>query len=159
MLHLRGKHYGAKSGAGYHCSSAMRMGFFVKAGHPLQNGNAPVEPADMARFPRMTGRSPDTLDPDFRTMFEGLAPTLECDNFNILNQLTLNTDGILYASDRIIRDELQAGRLIELPMQIKPGHLEIDIILAHLKNRTLSPATRQVISAATSILRLDQDGK
>jgi DNA-binding transcriptional LysR family regulator len=132
------------------------MGFFVRADHPLLAGSAPLDPKDMALFPRMTGRSPSPLAPTFQTIFEGQPPTLECDNFNILKQVALHTDAIFYASDRVISDELHAGKLIALPLPTMPETREIDIVLAHLKNRTLSPATRQVIDMAQSILQLDQ---
>lgn len=110
---------------------------------------------DMAYYPRITGRSPNPLASAFQSIFEGLAPTLECDNFSILKQAALHTDAIWYASDHIIPDELQSGKLIELPMPTMPGAHEINIVFAHLKNRTLSPATRQVIGVAKSILQLE----
>jgi DNA-binding transcriptional LysR family regulator len=132
----------------------IQMGFFVRAGHPLLTGSAAFNPNDMALYPRMTGRSPNPLAPSFQSIFEGQPPTLECDNFSILKQVALHTDAIWYASDRVISDELQSGRLIELPVSTMPANRKIDIVLAHLKNRTLSPATRQVVGVAKSILQL-----
>ena len=104
----------------------------------------------------MTGRSPSPLAPTFQTIFEGQPPTLECDNFNILKQVALHTDAILYASDRIISDELHAGKLIALPLPAMPETREIKIVLVHLKNRTLSPASQQVIGVAQAILQWEQ---
>ncbi len=123
----------------------IQMGFFVRAGHPLLTGSAAFDPKDMA---------PNPLAPSFQSIFEGQPPTLECDNFSILKQVALHTDAIWYASDRVISDELQSGRLIELPVSTMPANRKIDIVLAHLKNRTLSPATRQVVGLAKSILQL-----
>lgn len=133
----------------------LRMGFFVRAGHPLLTGSTPFDPKHMANYPRITGRSTKPLAPSFRSIFEGLAPTLECDNFSSLKQVALHTDAIWYASDRVIPDELQSGKLIELPIPAMPDAHEINIVLAHLKSRTLSPATQQVIGVAKSILQLE----
>lgn len=137
----------------------IQMGFFVRAGHPLLTASAPFDPKHMASYPRITGRSPNPLAPSFQSIFEGLAPTLECDNFSILKQVALHTDAIWFASDRVIPDELQSGQLVELPMVTMPGAGEISIVLAHLKNRTLSPAIRQVLGLANSILQLEQSGR
>lgn len=134
----------------------IQMGFFVRAGHPLLTGSAPFDPKDMALYPRMTGRSPNPLAASFQSIFEGQPPTLECDNFSILKQVALNTDAIWYASDRVISDELQSGKLMELPVSTMADAREINIVLAHLKNRTLSPATQRVIGVAKSILQLEQ---
>ncbi|WP_430389014.1 LysR family transcriptional regulator [Blastomonas fulva] len=136
----------------------IQMGFFVRAGHPLLTCSTPFDPKHMALYPRMTGRSPNPFAASFQSIFEGQPPTLECDNFSILKQVALHTDAILYASDRVISDELQSGKLIELPMSAMPGTREIDIVLAHLKNRTLSPATQQVIGVARSVLQMEQGG-
>jgi DNA-binding transcriptional LysR family regulator len=132
--------------------SKIRMGFFVRAGHPLAIGSASSDPGFMAHYPRMTGRSPGPLNTAFQTMFLGLAPTLECDNFSILKQVALNTDAILYASDRVMPDELHSGRLVELPLPNLVDNRDIDIALVRLKNRTLSPAIRQVIATATALM-------
>ena len=130
-----------------------RMGYFVRAGHPILTSSALPSRDDLARFPRATGRSPTATSPWSANMFDALGPTLECDDFGALKQITLLTDAIWLTSERLVVNELASGKIAELPLAIKKDQRQTDIVLVQLRNRTLSPASLQLGNLAREILQ------
>jgi DNA-binding transcriptional LysR family regulator len=130
-----------------------RMGYFVRAGHPIVTSSDLPTRDDLARFPRATGRSPTATSPWSANMFDTLGPTLECDDFGVLKQITLRTDAIWLTSERLVVEELASGKIVELPLAIEQDLQQTDIVLVQLRNRTLSPASLQLGNLAREILQ------
>ncbi len=115
--------------------------FFVRAGHPLLEGDCPGE-----RFPVVraswTGLP---LPPDIRRRMRGAANVVE--DFGSLAAITAASDAIWFASTYAVVDELKAGKLRELPRPDAGGPDGVDVIMYSMERRSQSPGARSIKQA------------
>lgn len=123
-------------------------GFFCRAGHPLLE-RAQHSPEDLLAYSFVVGSMPTSLHAGLKKLLglsaeQALPIALECDNFTLLQQQTLNDDLILLAPRASLSRELSAGKLRELAIDGTES-LFTDIDIVHLLGRTLSPSARVVV--------------
>ncbi len=107
----------------------------VRADHPLSSC-ARLEAADMADYPILVGQS--------LPVERASGGQLVCDNYHILRDTTLSSDGIWITSPRMIAAELAAGTLTTLSFVTPPHHTETNVCVVSRKGFTLSPGARKV---------------
>ena len=114
------------------------IGFFVRAGHPLLEGDCPG-----IRFPVVraswTGLP---LPPDIRHRMRGTANVIE--DFGSLAAITIASDAIWFASTYAVMEEVRTGKLHELPRLGQSGPHGVDVILYSLERRSPSPGARSI---------------
>jgi len=109
----------------------LSIDFIVRATHPLA-GRRDLAMADLQPYSAATAT---TLP-----RFDNLPPAagLVCDNFEILRDLTLETDCIWVACTDLVRDHIAAGRLVRLDVADRdPAFSDLSFIWR--RGRTLSP--------------------
>jgi len=110
------------------------LGALVRRGHPLAGRRADV--ADIAGYPVIGGSGGG---PSY-------APTIACDNFEIAAQVTLASDAIWVTAEPLADDRFA---LVEgLPIT-RP----VELVVASLARRTLSPPALLLVDLVTDALR------
>jgi len=128
-----------------------RLGYFVRADHPLARRGGSLAWADLAPYPRGAGRTPTITGGSPNGTFGALGTTVECDDYDVFRQVILLTDTIWLTSDRLLSRELAEGEIAEL----HPGPLSVhdaDMALVRLAGRSHSPAMLRVIDVAAAML-------
>lgn len=115
----------------------LNLSMMVRADHPLA-GRDEVKLADIAAFPILSG---DELSTVGRGADSG---GFICDNYHILRETALQTDGVWMSSPQFVIEDLQAGRLKEIiPIDdVRPPR--VDICLVRREDCTLSPAAEAI---------------
>lgn len=128
----------------------LRMGYFVRAGHPLLKVAPGQRAAEFLHYPRVTGSFPVSPHWHHRTVFNDVGPTLECDDFGVLKQLTLETDAIWLTSSKALTAETGDGRIVELPAEPDQQAITADLVMVRLRARTFLPAALRVMELVGS---------
>lgn len=105
--------------------------FFVRAGHPLA-GCGPLSRSGFGEFPILCGS-------EFST-FAGSEGAFLCDNYHILRDTALHTDGIWISSPLFVKEELNSGQLVALTVTDHQLPQHSDIIAVRRSGYTPSPA-------------------
>jgi DNA-binding transcriptional LysR family regulator len=103
--------------------------FICRNGHPLTAAKS-LTLADISPFPLVTTSLP--------ARFEGLAPTVRVDTFDLLHSVVRYSDAIGLAVDIQIDSGGNAGRLRKLPLDMPYLHTRYGFV--RLQTRTPSPA-------------------
>lgn len=126
-----------------------------RAGHPLAASSNAPDMAQLARFGFASVHFPpaDHLPSEIQQLLRAWtggatepAPlALSCDNLDVLKRVVLQSDLILMSTRAVVREELERGELVELPL---PGADAVAVTMgvASLRDRSLSPAAQAVIS-------------
>jgi DNA-binding transcriptional LysR family regulator len=118
----------------------VELAALVRRGHPLARRR--VSDKDLADFP-VIGGSP--MDPLGAARQPGYRPTVMCDNYDVLRNVTLQSDAIWIAARCLARDELVALRGASIA---KPNEL---IAVAPV-GRTLSPVASKLVDDCRQLL-------
>ena len=110
----------------------IRMDLLVRAAHPLARRRDLVT-KDLQHFPAATTMTLRSFG-NLRS-----AAGLVCDNFEILRDLTLDTDCVWLASADLVREHVAEGRLVRLSVKDYTPPTG-DLSLIWRRGRTLSPA-------------------
>ncbi|MBV9842611.1 MAG: LysR family transcriptional regulator [Sphingomonadaceae bacterium] len=131
-----------------------RTGYFVRSEHPLARREQPIRLADLASYPRATGKAPPP-NPSSReqSLFRPLGATVACDDFEVLRRLTLRSDTIWLTSDRLLARELASGTMCEIHPEDAAPMPTADIVMVTVPGRTQSPAVRHVVETAIRLMR------
>ena len=119
--------------------------FYVRAGHPLLKKKS-IQASAMVPFGLASVRRPVEIGSALRQLLE-LGPdeaqpvALECDDVRLLKQVVLASDLVLGSIDLAVRDEVEQGRLVALPLRNGPP-LYNDMGLVSLKGRSFSPVAQ-----------------
>lgn len=129
----------------------IEMGYFVRKEHPLAKCEELADWAQMRQFPRVTSHS--SAHPSERPdhLFGPFEATLECDDFDVLRKVVLDTDAIWLTSARLSPAEIAAGELVEITPPGKRSGVLADIVLVRVGSRSPSRAAQQIIDTATGI--------
>lgn len=131
----------------------LKMGYFVRAGHPLQQAGEPLSWDDFSPYPRATGIPPQPpADGSPRGTFGPLPPTIECNDYEILRQIMWQTDAIWLTSGSLLERELAEGAAVKLIAASDEGPQSADVVLVRLAARSQSPAMRHMIEVATTLM-------
>ncbi|WP_317932370.1 LysR family transcriptional regulator [Halioxenophilus sp. WMMB6] len=117
----------------------------VRAGHPLAN-HAELYLRDLAGFPTLIGAEPNRGRP------QGQRATFVCDNYHILRDTTLNTDGVWVSSPALVREDIEAGRLQVLAVVDDPLQTTVEVFMVTREGSHLSPAAQAVFDYARDFL-------
>lgn len=131
---------------------AFKLGYFVRADHPLAAAQGPLTWSDLAPFPRAAGKAQPSLEPHLRGTFGPLGATVECDEYEILRAIMIRTDAIWLASDRLLEPELADGRVKEIRLDAERMLPDAEMALVRLTGRSQSPAALQVMGAVAAIM-------
>lgn len=110
----------------------LRIDLIVRSTHPLAD-KAKVALSDIADFPILAPAEIEYIDLS--------AGSFICDNYHILRETTLNTDGVWLSSPQFAADKIKSGELSIL--QIQEGFEAYDTTICEVRriNRTPSPAS------------------
>jgi DNA-binding transcriptional LysR family regulator len=122
-------------------------GFYVRQGHPLSAMKCSL--AEVWAQGVVTSHYPEAIKAGFAERLksppgEFPKPAVQCDDVALLKALALRTDSVLALTEATVRCELDAGALQQLDVRDSPP-IFAEMGLASLRNRTLSPAAREVI--------------
>jgi len=120
--------------------------FICRAGHPLASAGDKLTLADVQKFPIANTSVPPRLEKLLRSSgIEGLAEArrIRVDTFALMLRIIRETDTIGLASRRMVHDEIKAGRLVILPLNVPWLLTRYGII--QLARRTPSPAAAAFI--------------
>ncbi len=111
----------------------------VRAGHPLA-GQEVVTQDDLAGFPVLSGAELST---------SGAGTTrgsFICDNYHLLRELALASDGVWMASPQVVAEDLEQGRLRRLRVtgDTRPSRTEVCVV--YREGRLLSPAASAIVT-------------
>ena len=127
--------------------------FFVRAGHPL--AGQPCTLAQTWAFGVASTKLPAAVKAALGQLLKvppGQEPgfALECDDVPQLRAVALGTDTVLGATRVALRDDVAAGRLMELELSGLPP-LFADMGVVSLRNRSPSPLARQAIQLIAEV--------
>jgi len=114
--------------------------FICRSGHPLTAAKS-LTLVDIGSFPLVTTSLP--------ARFDGLAPTVRVDTFDLLCSVVLRSDAIGLAVDIQIDSQTNAGRLHKLPLDMPYLHTRYGMI--RLQSRTPSPAAIAFMAALREV--------
>lgn len=127
---------------------AIDIGLFVRRGHPLA-ARQPVSWDELGRYPMLSGAelSNRTGDGGRDEDGEGASPMggLILDNYEILKQMCLGSDGVWMSSPQLVGESLARGELCALTVaeQVRPSHVMVHMV--RRKERGLTPAAQAVV--------------
>jgi DNA-binding transcriptional LysR family regulator len=129
------------------------MGIFVRSSHPLLALDRDVEWNDLLPYPRLTGPYPHHGPLDTSRLFGPLAPTVECNDFELLSATTKITDAIWMAAEALMSGQEFGDTLVAL--NPRPFHVfpTAEIVLLRQTDRLLGPASERIIRIAKSAAR------
>lgn len=126
-------------------------GFFCSPAHPLA-GRQEMSLADIANFPLISTRMPDSVQTALRRAFKidtgNPGPfAVTCDNIFLLKQMLEHSEAILYTENLMVAEEIATGAAVRLPMTnpYSRGSSRWQLDVVSLSGRTLSPAAAAVI--------------
>lgn len=131
---------------------SVRLGYFVRADHPLTRTDAPLAWSDLAPYPRASGTMHSPHETARPAVFGPLDVTVECDDYNILRCTMLRTDTIWLGSERLLRAELEEGLVREIHPDEEAPPIVAEMALVRLAGRSVSPAARQVMDVITRLI-------
>jgi LysR family transcriptional regulator, pca operon transcriptional activator len=125
--------------------SAVPIGIFARAGHPLA-GDKDLPPDALLAYsfaasePEFPGRSGGTP----------IVTSIVCDNYFMMKELMLSSDTVCLMSPLLLQEELRAGLVVELDLQLI-GLRAFDLCAVRLAHRSLSPDIKLLIDAFAEI--------
>lgn len=140
--------------------ASLRMGYFVRTGHPLEKLDYPLPWGALSAYPRAAGTRPKAAgirQPVSRGRFGPLGATLECDDYEFVRQIMLRTDTIWLTSDRLLEQELAQGLVREIHPEPRRDIDTAKLVLVRLAGRSMSPAMRHVITTAVGMMNAQGD--
>ncbi|MDF1630665.1 MAG: LysR family transcriptional regulator [Alcanivoracaceae bacterium] len=114
---------------------------FCRHGHPLA-GRGKLQWSALLEFPFALTRLPDAIEATLQQLSAphgGLTRRIECDNVAMLVAMVAGSDAISMAPVNVIRTQLAAGSLVDLPVQ-GVEQIQTRYGLVHRRERQLSPA-------------------
>lgn len=124
---------------------------FCRAGHPLLDRGAQLQPADLANHPFVSTSLPARIEQSLaagrqRPQF-GIRH--RADTFDLIRHLVLESDAVAGAIPSMIAGDLAAGRVAVLPLPMPGLHTAYGII--RLARRTPSPAAGAFMQALREV--------
>lgn len=105
----------------------------VRAEHELAQGRK-VTPGDLSRFPLLSGAEAGSM------LTHGQPGGFICDNYEVLRQMVLQSEGVLLASPGLVSSDLASGRLVSLRRIDNNIPDKVPVYMVSRRGETLSPA-------------------
>ena len=118
----------------------------LRPGHPLAGTRLPA-PADAAACPFIGASTAPRFErwttDQAREHGEALAPSLVCDNYEVLVRLAERSDAIVFGPRDLLAEYERAGRLEVVPWPVEGPDTQSSLIRS--KGRNLSPAAERLM--------------
>jgi DNA-binding transcriptional LysR family regulator len=116
----------------------VQVALLVRPRHPLLSRGS-LSLGDLTGYPFIAGSSPRALDR--MTIDHPLwrAPTIRCDDYGLMGDVTMRSDAIWMASAALASRGDGSPALVELPLDKQTPMPRTDIIVASLKGMSISP--------------------
>lgn len=121
----------------------MRLAMLVRASHPLAGKEVTL--SEVAAFPLLSGVEMTAL------AMESKCGAFICDNYHILREAALNTDGVWMSSPQFASEDLRTERLAKLALVDNPQPPQVTICLIRRRDRTPSPTAVAVVDHVREI--------
>jgi DNA-binding transcriptional LysR family regulator len=124
----------------------------VRAGHPLTR-LASITPSDLDQYPLLRTRSFEMDDDGPATSDEGLQkmPVLAIEDYDVLMQITSNSDAVWVTSPISAREGILNGTLSQIPISWLSETPYAHMTAYYLKNRTLSPTAQRILARLVTL--------
>src|SRR5690625_1228016 len=125
----------------------IEIGLFVRKRHPLV-ARQPVSWEELGRYPMLSGAELSSRAGEGRAVGHGGRVSrpggLILDNYEILQQLCLESDGVWMSSPLLVGDNVARGELCPLTVaeQVRPSRVQVNMI--RRTERGLTPAAQAV---------------
>ena len=118
----------------------------VRRGHPLVRKRVPA-PADVAPYPFAGASTAPRFEQWWaeqgrRELGDAFAPSLICDNYEVLVRLAERGDAIVFGPRQLLSSYERAGRLKMMPWPLEGPDIQVSLIRS--KRRLLSPAAKRL---------------
>ncbi|WP_412023666.1 LysR family transcriptional regulator [Burkholderia cepacia] len=129
--------------------------WYARAGHPLfTRGELALDA--LREFPLVSVPMPAFMKDALHRLLrirshEQIPLQAECNDIGVLAAVVGESDAVFFATASSIRAELDAGRLIRIPLA-RPPRLTLDFALVHLAERTPSPAATAAMELAAALM-------
>lgn len=117
----------------------IELAMLVRSDHPLAD-NSHIAPEAIGDYPILSGAESGISRGERR------AGAFICDNYHILRGTALQSNGIWISSPALASTDLEAGRLVQLPISHASVPQQAAVTLVSLQARQLSPAADAVAS-------------
>lgn len=122
----------------------LHIGYFVRAGHPLAGRPSRSLRARLHEFPLLSSQMPPRARAGIATLYQLPSDQevqgLRCDNVDVLRQIVLQTDGVLFSCRETLQADIDGGRLVPLPL-LSAQESRLGLSMIRPQRRTPSPAT------------------
>jgi len=109
----------------------------VRGTHPLA-GRRHVAPRDLADYPLLSGAEVHSM-PERHA-----AGMFTCDNYHVLRDMTLQSEGVWISSPLLVADEIASGALRALQLKNAGIPTRVDVRMITRRGELLSPAAQAV---------------
>lgn len=127
---------------------AVELAMLVRAGHPLA-GEGQVTLEALARFPLLSG-----AEHSGRGLGKARGSFI-CDNYHILAETVLDSDGIWMSSPQLVADRIASGELVRLTVADNPRPEHVEVSVVRSAGRLPSPAAEAVVGFVRGRLATD----
>ncbi len=137
-------HY--RPGTHYQVLGAIPLSLLVRADHPLTRLDV-ITRDQMFHYPILSAVE---LSDESALRTDG---SFICDNYDVLKSTVLHTDAIWVSSPLLVKEDYDAGRIINIQVSDLERPSEVEICLARLESRKLSPAAASIIDFIQAYIR------
>jgi DNA-binding transcriptional LysR family regulator len=135
-----------------------QFGFFVRTGHPMLSCPGSEQQQQLHKHkliaPNLPLKAKERLERIFGQLGLNMVPYgLSCDNVDVLKNVALGSDQILFATRESLSTELASGRLQELGFLRYDQDQSTGVSVVYSRHRSLSPAARWFMAAIGEALQ------
>lgn len=117
----------------------IEISLIVRDGHPLCSGQrSSIRLEETAPYPLLCGAE---MAPRRGAQCAG---TFVCDNYHILRENTLNSDGVWMSSPELVPEDIKAGRLVSLSLIDRAIMPRVEVFLVSRTENQLSPSAQAI---------------
>lgn len=130
----------------------LRLGLFVRSGHPLAGLPEPLSWNDFRPFPRAGGRMIRLEENDEATAVRSFEQTVDCDDFELLRRIMLQSDAIWLTGANLLTQELKAATVTEIGKEYSANMPFAEMVVVTVRARSRSPAAAEMIRTAIALM-------
>lgn len=131
----------------------VEIGYLVRRDHPLAQGK-PMAFAELAGFPIASGAEQGVDGEVAAIGASDFPPTLQCDDFSILAQVTTNSDAVWMTAPALVQRHPEL-----VPLDVYGGPVRhLTLVMVSEAGRTPSPPAREAQQLMRAALASDREG-
>ncbi|MBS0500095.1 MAG: LysR family transcriptional regulator [Burkholderiaceae bacterium] len=133
---------------------AQAASVFCRASHPLTGSQHPLQFSDLLPYPWACIQFAQEINEQFRRLsgvqrVEDLPLAMGCDNKDLLREMTLHSDHLLFTWSHWLAQDVAQGRLVDLKERMLPlvpkAIFQLPCAIVRLADRTPSPLAKALI--------------